>query len=276
MFEVIFLICLGIVWIVFAMIQDLKTREIANWLSLSLIVFALVFRFFWSLFSSPSNFEFFYHGLMGFGIFFVLGIGFYYLKVFAGGDAKLMIALGTVLPFYSNIYENLNLFFVFILLFLFVGTLYGIISSMVLAFKNRKSFNKKFRELFKKNKKKVFLALVVGILISFLSYFDFILLFLGLFVVLIPYLYLWAKAVDESCMIKKVSPNRLTEGDWLYKDIRVGKNLIKATWDGLSAEEIILLKKNKKDVLVRYGIEFTPVFLISFLFLVLFFFRGLV
>ncbi|MBU2053223.1 MAG: prepilin peptidase [Nanoarchaeota archaeon] len=98
MYGVIFLIVLGFVWIIFASVQDLKNKEVANWLNFSLIIFALGFRFFYSLFYR-GGFSFFYQGLIGLGIFFVLGNLLYYGRMFAGGDAKLMIAMGAVLPF---------------------------------------------------------------------------------------------------------------------------------------------------------------------------------
>jgi len=76
MFEFIFLFLLALVFIIFAVVQDLKSREIANWLNWSLVIFALGFRFFWSLFQG--EWSFFYQGLIGFGIFFVFGNLFYY------------------------------------------------------------------------------------------------------------------------------------------------------------------------------------------------------
>ena len=50
MYEVIFLWALSLVFIILAVIQDLKTREIDNWISFSLVIFALGFRFLYSLF----------------------------------------------------------------------------------------------------------------------------------------------------------------------------------------------------------------------------------
>ncbi len=88
-----------------------------------------------------------------------------------------------------------------------------------------------------------------------------------------PYIYFFAKAIDEACMIKLVPVKKLTEGDWIYKDIKVGKRIIKAKWEGLSKEEIILLKKRYKKVLIRQGIPFSPVFLISYLALIYLFLR---
>ena len=68
-------------------------------------------------------------------------------------------------------------------------------------------------------------------------------------------------------MIKNVKTPELVEGDWLYKNVKIGKKLIKAKWDGLSSADIKLLKK-KKFVLIRQGIPFVPVFLIAFLILI--------
>ncbi len=267
MFEIIFLICLGIVWIIFAVVQDMKTHEVANWVNFSLVIFALGFRFFWSLFGL-GNFSFFYQGLIGFGIFFVLGNLLYYGKVFAGGDAKLMIALGTVLPIYNNFKDNMKLFFVFIFLFLLTGAVYGLISSFVLAFRNKEQFNKEFKKQFSKRKKLIYFSSIFGILSLVFGFYLDVFFLLGIFIFVFPYFYLFAKSVDESCMIKKISPKKLREGDWLYKNIKVGKKLLKAKWDGLSRDEIKIIKKAGKKVLIRFGIPFTPVFLISFLILV--------
>jgi Flp pilus assembly protein protease CpaA len=273
MFEVIFLICLGLVWIVFATVQDLKHREIANWLNFSLAIFALGFRFFYSLFSG-NDFSFFYQGLIGLGIFFVIGNLFYYGRIFAGGDAKLMISLGAIIPLYSNFQENVNIFLVFILLFLLVGAVYGLTTSLVFAFKNKREFSKEFKKQFRKNKKIVYLSLFFGIVLLAIGFLFEPSFYFGVLVFVSSYFYLFAKSVDEACMIKKISVNKVTEGDWLYKDIKIGKKLIKAKWDGLSKSEINLLKKNKREIYIRYGIQFTPVFLISFIILVFLFFRG--
>ncbi len=89
-----------------------------------------------------------------------------------------------------------------------------------------------------------------------------------------PCFYVYAKAVDEACMVKNVKASKLTEGDWLYQDVKINKKLIKANWEGLSLDDIKVLQKKSKSVLVRYGIPFVPVFLISFLILVFIYFWG--
>ena len=254
---------------IFGIAQDLRTREIANWLNFSLIIFALGFRFFYSLFSL-GDFRFFYQGLIGLGIFFALGHLFYYGKLFAGGDAKLMIALGAVIPFSINFSSNLRLFVNFIFIFLFVGAIYGLLTSFFVSLKNVKKFRKEFGKQFKKNKRMAHSLLFFSVVLMVLGFLEVLFFFLGLLVFLIPYIYIYAKAVDESSMIKNIETSRLTVGDWLYKDVKVGNKTIQAKWDGLKKEEIRMLKKKYKKVLIRSGIPFSPVFLISFVILVYF------
>lgn len=264
MLEVIFLAVLALVWIVFATIQDLRTREIANWLNFSLIIFALGFRFFY-IFFNEVGFGFFYQGLIWFGIMFVVGNLFYHMRMFAGGDAKLMIALGSVLSFSNSFSVNLKIFGGFFFLFLFVGAVYGFIYSWVLALKHFASFKKEFSSKVNKNKKIIYSIMFLGILIMFLGFYFQFFFIIGFLVFLLPYFYFYAKSVDEVCMIKKLNTSKLTEGDWLYKDVKLGKKLIKASWGGLSKKDIDVIKRKKTSILVRQGIPFTPVFLISFL-----------
>ncbi|MBU0893850.1 MAG: prepilin peptidase [Nanoarchaeota archaeon] len=277
MFEIVFLFALALAWLLFASIQDLRIREIANWLNFSLIIFILGFRFFYSLFLNESFLvlnNFFYQGLIGFGIFFIIGNMFYYGRFFAGGDAKLMMALGGVLAFSSNFWINIKLFITFFILFLFVGAFYGLVWSVFLGLRNFKDFKKEFLIQLKKNKNKIYLVIAVGICLMVLGFVQKSFFMLGVLIFILPYLYLYAKSVDERCLIKKLKVKDLREGDWLYRDVKVGKKLIKANWDGLSKKEIELLNKKSKLVLIRQGIPFSPVFFISFIILIYFWKTG--
>lgn len=268
MYEIIFLYALAGIWILFATMQDFKRREVANWLSFSLIIFALGFRFFYSLFNN--DFSLFYQGLIGLAIFFIIGNVFYYSRLFAGGDAKLMISLGAVLPISNSFFSNLNIFIWFLLIFLICGAVYSVIWSLFLSLKNFKSFKKDFFIRMKKNRKINLLVMFFGLIIMFFGFFYNLLLILGISIFIMPYLYAYTKSVDETCMIKKINSRNLTEGDWLYKDLKLGNKKIKANWEGLTKEEIKLIQKRHKFVLIRQGIPFVPVFFIGFLVFVLF------
>ena len=67
-----------------------------------------------------------------------------------------------------------------------------------------------------------------------------------------PWLFLYAKSVDQACMIKEINTRLLTEGEWLYKDVKVGNKVVKATWDGVSKKDIELIKSKHKSVLIRH------------------------
>lgn len=263
MFEVIFLVVLSLAWIIFAVIQDLKSREIANWLNFSLIIFAIGFRFFYSLFSE--DFNFLYQGLIGLGIFFILGNVLYYGRMFAGGDAKLLVALGAVLPLSSNILSNLENFFMFFLIFLSVGSFYTIATSTFFCLKNLRAFKKEFAAQFRQKKKMILIMMFFGLSLMALGFMNYLFFYLGILIFFTYYLYLYAKAVDEACMIKKTNTKKLTEGDWLYSDLNIGKRIIRATWEGLTRRNITDIRKKYSFVRIRQGIPFSPVFLLGFI-----------
>ncbi len=264
MYEVIFLWLLTLGYIIFAVIQDIKTREIADWINFSLIIFALGFRFFYSLFNGI-DFTFFYNGLIGLGIFFAIGNLFYYGKVFAGGDAKLMISLGAVFPYYTDFFSNLQLFVNFLIIFLFTGFAYILVTSSVLCIKNFRNFKKEFSKQLKKNKKLLFAAALLGALFLLFGFVNILFLPAGGMILLISLVYLYSKSVDEACMVKKIKTKNLRIGDWLYSDLRAGRGKIKATWAGVTEQEIGKIRKLYKEVKIREGVPFSPVFLISFI-----------
>ena len=268
MLEVIFLFALAIIFIAFASIQDIKSREVANWISFSMIIFALGFRFFYSLFSDK-GFGFFYQGLIGLAIFYILGNLLYFGRVFAGGDAKLMIALGPVLPLNYSFLSNLNLFLVFFIIFFVCGALYGIFYSMMLVFNHWNSFKKEFSSIMSKYKKVFYFISILAIAVLLMSFFSSIFAILALLIFLFPWLYLYAVSIEKTCLIFKIPTKKLTEGDWLYGEVKMGKKIIKPDWDGLNIKQIKLLQKGKKYVMIRQGIPFVPVFLISFIIFVI-------
>ena len=272
MFEIIVLSIFALIWLVFASVQDLRTRTISNWISFSLIIFVLGFRFFYSLFNE--NFAFFYQGLIGLGIFFVLGNLLYYGRMFAGGDAKLMIALGTILPFTESLLINIKIFILFFILFLFAGAFYGLAWSIFLSSKNFKIFKKEFSKQLNKNKKIIYPSIFFAIILIILGFYEILFFYFGILAFIFPYLYIYAKAVDEACLVKKIKTSDLEEGDWLYHDLKIQKKLIKANWHGLEKEQIKKIQKKFKEIKIRQGIPFVPVFLISFLILIYIYFQN--
>ena len=208
MFEVIVLVILGLVALIFASIHDLRERLVSNWLVFSLALFALVFRFFYSLFNG--NFAFFYQGVIGLAIFFVLAMLFYFSRLFGGlGDAKLLIALGAVLPFFSIFSSNLKVFLTFILSFLVIGEIYSLLIVFGTSILHFKKFSKEFFICFKKYKPFVIpllllgvILVVIGLLTSVTFYYPWFsfdpFIFFGLFIVIVVLLFVYLKSLEKA------------------------------------------------------------------------------
>lgn len=269
--ENLFLIVLGLVWILGAVIQDLRRREVDNLWNFSLIAFALAYRLSFSVFSN--NYWYFVNGILGLAIFLLIGNLMYYGRMFAGGDAKLLIALGAILPLSYNWIVNFKFFGLFILLFFITGAIYVFIWSLFLVIFNFRKFLKEFIKQFKIYKIIFLASLIFAASWLFLIFFNVKFIWIGLMIILFPILFVYSKAIEESCLIKLVSYKKVTEGDWLYGDIKIGRKLIKADWEGVSEEQIRLIRKNKKNVLVKYGVPFTPSFLFGFIALLFLIFK---
>lgn len=259
-----FLIFLVLVWLITATIWDLKKREVPDWLNFSLIAIALFVRLLFSLLEK--DLSFFFWGLIYFAIFFILANLFYYTKIFAGGDAKLLIGIGVILaepPKLASFSSIFPLPFTFVANLLLIGSVYGILFMVFYAFKNKDSFVKEFQKKKKEIKLTPYLILAFILIAMFLitkNWFFFIIAILAL---LLPYLYFAAKVTEKVGLIVRVQAKYLTEGDWLVKPIKIGKRIIKPTWEGLSKKEIILLSKTNNKILIRYGIPFVPAFLLA-------------
>lgn len=261
--EYYFLLALGILWSIFAIGVDFKKREVPNWLNFSLIAFALAYRAFYSAFSGEKMF--FVSGLVGFGIFFALAHGFYYLRVFAGGDAKLLMGFGAILP-YSNFSELAYTGVLFIFTLFLIGSIYSLVYSFFIVEKNLGKFKREFRKIIQKSR-----GLLIGlIIVLFLFLFIDLGIILDLFLILTFLLYVYVKALDI-CLIVEKKAGELQEGDWLEKDVKLRREVIKKSVHGLSLEDIKMLMKARKKVLIREGIPFTPAFLLSLLIMAPFF-----
>ncbi len=263
--ENLFLIFVALIWIVGAVVQDLRKREVDNIWNFSLVFVALAYRLSASVFTG--NYWFFINGLIGFAVFLILGNLFYYSRLFAGGDAKLLIALGTILPLSYDWMINLKIFGIFILAFMLGGSVYSIVYSLFLIAGNFKSFNLEFRKNFRKNLKWFLVSLVISMFVAFAAliagYSELILI--SLVFLLFPILLVFSKAIEEGCLVREVDVKKVTIGDWLYKPINAGGKTIHPNWEGITEKQLKLIRKNNKKITIKYGIPFTPAFLIGFI-----------
>jgi Flp pilus assembly protein protease CpaA len=254
-----FLFWLFLGGIIVASMQDLKRREVDNWLNLLLLVSGLVFVFFGAILRGEPDIIFLATFLLVV-MFFVMNL-FYYGRVFAGGDAKLLLAM-TMFFLGVNFWESVGNIGIFLLFLMLAGSIYGLVYSFVLWLKNMGKVNKEMARVARANHVKY--LEVLGVVLMLLGFVDFLFFLIGAFIFIFPLLYVFAKGLENISMIREISGKELREGDWLVKDIKIGRNVIKADWDGLSLKDIELLK-GKKKVMIKEGLPFVPAFLIAFL-----------
>lgn len=254
-----FLFWLFLAGIIIAVLQDFKRREIDNWLNLFLLFSSFFYLLLISLILKESSIIF----IFAFSLLFMYAIShiLYYGRFFAGGDAKLLFAL-TGFFVLSNLYETLSNIGLFLILLVFSGSIYGLFYSFVIYSKNYEEVNKKFKKGF--DELWMRFSIILGVIFFVASYINIIFLVPAIFLIVFPTLYSFVKALEKVSFIKLISGEKLREGDWLGKDIKVGKKVFKYSFDGLTKEDLRILK-NQKKVWVKEGMPFALAFLMAFL-----------
>lgn len=275
------LFILGLSALILATAFDIKTKEIPNWLAYTFISLALAANLIYSVLEN--DYYIILKSFLGFAFFFIVGNIMYYTQQWGGGDAKLIMGLGaafyTYPKFLLNYFSpNLSLPFTLTLFIniLIIGSLYSIAWALYLMYKNFGQFTKGIKIKLRKTKKIQVLTLLIillFIIISFIIGIDkLITITFSLLIILLLYLLIAIKTIDEICMYKIAPTIKLTEGDWIPKPIyHRGKIIIKCKAEGLTKKDILLLKTYKiKEILIREGIPFVPSLLLSFILTIIF------
>ena len=205
-------------------------------------------------------------GLFVYLVMFLLTNLMYYSKFFAGGDANLLFSISALFVGQTFLISILNIITFLAVLFI-CGSVYGVIYSLGLYFKNVKRVNVELRKGFKESK--LNFMIVAGLVVSILSFFNILFLPFAVILVLAPPLFVFIRALEKVVLVKKIRGADLRVGDWLRDDVTVGGKKIKSSFYGISKEEVELLK-NRKEIYVKDGLPFAPVFcmaLISSLFI---------
>ena len=247
---------------------DLRTSEVPDWVSHGFIylgfalnlVLTIVFMDIWFIVAS----------VIGFALCFALGYAMYKLGQWGGGDTKVIMAIGSIVGFNFGDFLLLT----FLINTILVGAAYGIIWSLIVAFRNWKNFTQTYLNY---TKSKPIIKIRIG-LYAFVVFAIVASLFIApifrieifsiaAIIFFLVHLWIIIKVVEKSCMIQEVNPSKLTEGDWIVEDVVVkGKKITGPKDLGIEKSQIAELKKlGVKKVKVKYGIPFVPSFLIAFI-----------
>jgi len=264
---------LAAIALVIASYTDLKTREVPDWLNYGLVGLGIMINLIFSL--AYSDYFFILSSIIGFAVFFGFGALMFYTGQWGGGDSKAMMALGAILGLSWSLDSLLIAFFINAMI---AGAAYGLAWSIGLALFNWKKFFKALVKLmnlhaFKKARRNS-VILAVGLIVISMFIPDPTIKIgsavTAIVILLMAYMYAFIKAVELACMYKKVSPEKLTEGDWIAKDVKVKGKYICGPKDlGIEKKQIRqlvkLYKQNKvKKILIKEGIPFVPSFFIAY------------
>lgn len=273
MYEII-LLGIAIIGLIIGAYTDIRTREVPDWVSFSLIGCGIGLRLFFSILYS--DWHIIVSGLIGFAIFFAFAWLMFYTGQWGGGDSKVLMGIGALLGFEWSANSMLA---AFLMNTLILGGLYGIVFSIYLAVKNRKNFSKEFKKISVKKDFRTFryvayglciVSVLLGILVTEWPY-RLSLFLLGILALSSVWMHAFLKSVESACMFKDISPERLTEGDWIAKEIYDGKKRICGPGDlGIERKQIkqLMLMQHKgklKKVKIKEGIPFVPSFLFGLL-----------
>lgn len=268
----IIIVVVVLVGLLIASYTDLKTREVPDWLNYALVAIGIGAN---SIFSLVYwDYSYILNSVLGFTMFFVFGLLMYYTGQWGGGDSKALMGIGALVglnlsgfPFALSLLINI----------LVVGAAYGILWGVYLIIKKWNKFSKEAKKLFDINRRVrniIFLIaflLVVAYLLVDNSIFRLAFIVLGVTTVLIYFMFILVKAVENVCMLKYVKPSELTEGDWIARDVKVNGKRITGPKDlGIEKKQIAILKKYYKQgkvrkILIKEGIPFVPSFLIGYI-----------
>jgi len=271
----IILLVITLLGLIIGTITDLKTREVPDWLNYGLIFIGLGLNLIFSL--VYWNYWFIVNSVVGFLIFLIIALIMFYAGQWGGGDSKMLMGLGALIGFDVR-FTNFPFMIGFFINILLVGAVYGLLWSLVLMLRNWKGFSKEFRKTSRNTKilivKKGVFAFALLMIVLFFFNIDNLLgyMFLALLLMGLSTFYLWifVKAIEKVCMVKYVSPDKLTEGDWIVKDVKYKGKYICGPKDlGIEKKQIRELRKlfklgKIKRVLIKEGIPFVPSFLIAY------------
>lgn len=265
------LIIVSLAVLIIATITDLKTYEVPDWLNYAGItagigihlIFSLQQWSWWPIASS----------LIGLAITFGLASLMFYTGQWGGGDAKLLMAMGALIGFQA---DKMAFGTSYLINLVFIGGAWGLLYSASLAIRNIKNFWKTYKKtLHEKTYKKLRITTIITVIILIIMTFLFKeyrleILILAIITYALTHIAIFIKSTEQSCMHKWITPDKLTEGDWLLKPVTAGKQKIMPNKLGLEQEQVDTIKKlyaQKKieKVLVKYGIPFAPAFLIAFI-----------
>lgn len=259
MFPVI-LLSIAFIVLVIASINDLKTREVPDYVSYSLFGIAIIVRLIW--FIASKNVDVIIWAPISFSVLFLFSYFMYRAGQWGGGDVKMMMGLSVLLSWFP--WGGFPFFVDFFLNSLIVGAFYGLASICLIGILNFNKIKKQLSTIDYMILPAIFIAVVI-----IFKTVPLVFAFLASLIVIATGMFRYFRIIENSYLHQDIDIEKLTEGDWLLNDVRVGgKIVVKKREVGLLSadlKKLIALKKKGKisRVRIKVGVPFVPAFLIT-------------
>lgn len=258
---------------------DLRTTEIPDEIPYAMIFIALGFYGIQSVLAW--NYWFIINSMIAGLALFSFGFVMYYFGQWGGGDAKLVAAIGFLLPTAIGLSGwGLNLVFPFPVSYIFnvffVGAGYMMVYALVLAVQNRKIFSEFKRDM--KASSNIFLIASTALFVALIGVNWFVntkfhipLSITSILInsiipvfaaVCVFTIWKFARAVENVGFKKKIPVSKLRIGDVLMSS---------KLWEGITEKELRKIKRSgKRHIWIKEGVRFGPAFPLALLFTIYF------
>jgi len=251
---------IAFIYLLLTSILDIKYRLVWDYINYSFGFIFLLIRL--AELIITANYPIFFGVIMASLTTLAVGYALYKTGAWGGGDVKLLTSLCIglfFLPSDSLVIQNLTFPFYanFLINTLFGGIIFGLIWSYFLFFKTGA-----YKEMKTSHKAMLAVSAIFFALIFFFGMKEKVLFSL----LTIFCLYYIIKIFENRITVMDKEVSRLDEGDWILKDIRIGKKLVTKKPTGLSKEDIKVLQlSGLKTIKIKDGIPFLVSFFLAFI-----------
>jgi len=260
-----------------AAIIDLKTTEVPDKIPYAMAASALILKLLYSI--HTNNFSYLTDSLVVGMAYLVFGFVLYYTGQWGGGDAKVLAAIGFLLPNMPQEFSS-SLSFSFPVAYLinlfFIGSVYMIAYSLALTLLNpliakeffsetRGQYRQLFAEMALASSSVVAIPYIIlkSLNLSHTIFISFVPSIVALSLGMI-FLLRFLKVVERVAFRRKIPSGKLREGDMIGEDIDelgMKSKLIR----GITNDEVAKIQSVRKEVWVKEGVRFVPAFPLSLL-----------
>lgn len=264
---VILTLLIAFVALIIASYNDLRTREVPDYLSYMLIGLAIVTRLLW--FISDRDVSILFWAPISFSVLFLFSYLMYKAGQWGGGDVKMMMGLSVLLSWLP--WSTFPFFIDFFLNSLIVGAFYGMIAVGVIGVINFKELRKYLTQI-----DYILLPALFIVVVLLFKILPPLFAFLAALIFVSVGLFKYFKVIETNFLRQNIPVPNLTEGDWLLEDVKVsGRVVVKRREIGLIDEDLkklkgLYAKKKIQRVQIKVGVPFVPAFLIALIITLMF------